>query len=259
MITKYFLLTLILVNSLACTSALKKQCETTNWFQHAQNLALSGKRINQDDFIKLCEKEEVEINAVELDQGFKSGMSKYCTADGALSTGKSGLTLTEDFCSSSELVIVRKKHAEGIAFYCTKENLFEIGVNGKIYTGICSKELEKTNLIEYKKGRKKYLVFQIQQTKEKVQRLQNEKTDLNRKYSQTQWSLQNLRPSYVQFNPMTMKTETIDPDDTARNTLNSQLINLDYKIRQTEKEIKLNQEDIDKMSFEANTLPDSMT
>ena len=226
----------IFLSLIGCTSALKKQCQETNWYQHAHSVALSGKRLSQDEFIKICEKEEVEINAVDLDVGFKSGMGKYCTADSALKTGKAGMTLSEDFCSSGELPSLRKKHSEGIAIYCSKEGLYEAGVQGNVYTGICSKELEAQNLSEFKRGRKKFLEFTVTQNKEKIREIDETLDKLTYQVSLAGRRLSALPYPRTQFNEQTKTTETIDPYSGERSTINSEIERINYKIRKLEKD-----------------------
>ena len=86
-------------------------------------------------------------------------MARYCQPDTAYQTGKQGETLNMDFCEPNILGTLKKKHNEGITAYC-KDGM-TAGQSGKKYKNVCSADLEKTFMPEYKKGRRKYLEGQI--------------------------------------------------------------------------------------------------
>src|SRR5690606_34111458 len=88
--------TLVLLAS--CASELKRRCQGTNWFEYGQSVALSGKRLNADNFAAQCKKENVEVDEAQLDVGFKAGMGRYCTAAGATDTGRKGDVFNDDLC-----------------------------------------------------------------------------------------------------------------------------------------------------------------
>ncbi|HEY1079150.1 MAG TPA: DUF2799 domain-containing protein, partial [Bdellovibrio sp.] len=79
---KIFALILALSTTGCANYFIKKDCESTNWFEHGQKVAQSGKWLNADKKVMDCRRVEAEIQESQLDQGFKSGVQKYCNNDG---------------------------------------------------------------------------------------------------------------------------------------------------------------------------------
>lgn len=157
---KIFILFVIFSASSCANFFIRQQCEKYNWYQVGYEAALRGERISNDDKVSVCRKAEAEISESQLDTGFKAGMARYCQPDTAYQTGKQGDTLNMDFCEPNILGVLRKRHYEGNIAYC-KDGL-TAGQSGKRYKSVCSAELEKTFMPEYKKGRKKYLDGMVQ-------------------------------------------------------------------------------------------------
>lgn len=152
----------ILFLSVGCSSFfIRKECETVNWHQHGYDVAMAGKRLTGDEKIGRCEKADFNVPDTEVDLGFKAGMQNYCKVETAFIIGKEGNTFNADFCDSAEVRILKAKHTEGVNLYCHKDNGMIVGASGKKYTQICPKEKEGPFLVEFRKGRKKYLEIDI--------------------------------------------------------------------------------------------------
>lgn len=158
---KISILALLTIFLLSCTSYfVRKDCESMNWYQTGFDIALRGDRISNDEKVNQCRKVEAEISESQLDTGFKAGMSRYCMPDTVYQTGKSGELFNTEFCDSSNMSLLQKKHSEGNKAYCTDG--YSAGVSGKKYKNVCSAELEKGFMPTYRSGRKKYLEGKIQ-------------------------------------------------------------------------------------------------
>ncbi len=157
-ITAFALLTLFLFS---CTSYfVRKECESMNWYQTGYDIALRGDRISNDGKVSQCRKVEAEISESQLDTGFKAGMSRYCMPDTVYQTGKAGELFNTEFCDSSNMGLLQKKHQEGNKAYCSDG--YTAGISGKKYKNVCSAELEKIFMPTYRTGRKKFLDGKIQ-------------------------------------------------------------------------------------------------
>lgn len=163
--------TSILMSS--CTSALKKQCESTNWFEHGYAVAMSGKPLNSDDLSRNCKKEDYPISESQLDLGFKAGMANYCKPEIVFETGKKGEKLNLEFCNPSEERKLTAKHQEGVAVFCDPSNGYPVGTSGRLYNNICPKNLEKPFLKEFTRGRKVYLAQSILEKEAQVNDLES--------------------------------------------------------------------------------------
>jgi len=157
-----------------CSSALKKKCESTNWFSYGEEVAKKGQRTSSDTFIAACEKEDVPINHAALSQGFQKGLNEYCTAEFAFQLGRRGDFLASDMCSGGQELLMKPKHAAGVLEYCQPENALVAGATGKPYNQICPKLLEPAFLVEFNKGRKKFLSGIVIQKEGEIQDLEQE-------------------------------------------------------------------------------------
>ena len=146
-----------------CASYFKrKSCEQINWFEHGKKVAMSGQWLNSDTTVSECRKVEAEISESQLDQGFKAGMGKYCSNDQAYQTGKMGDFFSRDLCEGPQINVLLNAHKKGVKDYCAKSNGQQAGASGKKYQNICPKDLEAGFLVEYRKGRKRYVQTMIE-------------------------------------------------------------------------------------------------
>lgn len=176
MMKKIFLLFLSL-SFVGCASYLKrKECESINWYEHGQKIALRGQWLNSDTMVQECRKVEAEMSESQLDQGFKSGMSKYCSAQGAYATGKAGDLFAREFCEGPGITALLSQYEQGNKDYCAKANGFAAGTSGKKYQNVCSLEMEKSFLPEYRRGRKKYVTAQIKNIESDLSNIEKRKS-----------------------------------------------------------------------------------
>lgn len=228
-------LSMILIGTLtSCASALKKQCESTNWHEYAHQVAMRGQRLDQDQFINSCRKEEVEINSATLDKGFKSGMQDYCRPQTAFDIGKNGGKLNKDFCDANEFSVMTKKYQEGLNIYCSVDNSFDLGASGKIYTGICTPENEKALMPGYKKGRKQFIQLSINQNKTKILDFDRDIQLINNDLNRLTYQLSMLPKPEERYNYTTKKFETQDNYEWQRDSLNTQIRQANQKLNENQ-------------------------
>lgn len=169
------LLFVVAFNLVACASYFKrKTCESTNWFEYGQNVALEGRRITGDQFISECYNAEAEVAESALDRGFKSGLEKYCQPDTVFQIGKSGNFFSTEMCIGQGLNTLTAKHRAGVTEYCQKNNAYAAGARGKAYNKICPAELESSFLPEFNRGRKRFLETNIAENQKIIGRLDHE-------------------------------------------------------------------------------------
>jgi hypothetical protein len=172
---------LVLTQTTGCVSYFKrKDCESKNWYEYGQKVALSGKRLSGDGFLTECRKVEAAINEGELDRGFKQGMAEYCQPTQVFALGKSGEFFSADMCDGSNVRVLTERHKAGVTEYCQKNNGYTAGATGKVYNSICPKELEPAFLPEFKRGRKRYLSTMVIENEKKINDLEREAMNLER-------------------------------------------------------------------------------
>lgn len=207
-----------LLSLTGCASYFKrKSCEQINWFEHGKKVAMRGEWLNSDATVQECRKVEADIQESQLDQGFKSGMGKYCSNDQAYQTGKGGDFFSRDLCEGPQINVLLNQHKKGVKDYCAKSNGQQAGASGKKYQNICPKELEASFLVEYRKGRKRYVQTMIESRQGEIRdndskisslrgplmykqgrlsAMQNEKTNLEAQKNFTPVENFNLRNSF---------------------------------------------------------------
>lgn len=254
--TILFLASITLMNTGCASYFLRKKCEDTNWFNHAQGVAKSGKHLEEDEFLGQCRKVEAEISSTQLDLGFKKGRATYCTTDGSYQTGKSGDSFQATMCEGENLKKLRASYQEGLGEYCGRDNGFLAGSSGKKYQNVCPKNLEIGFLPEYRKGRKQYLVEIINAKSEEIRALDTEVSDIEKQKQGLNRQLADLnrrisftrKTSYSYNSGMGQKSDEISIGETDRtqeqkDELTRDIQNLDYQINQKRsQQSKLRQE-----------------
>lgn len=209
-VSRYFLLglfALLVATQSGCASYFKrKDCESKNWFEYGQSVAMSGRRLTGDTFVAECRAVEAEFSEVELDRGFKQGMSKYCEPTQAFATGKAGDFFSVDMCDGSNPRALQERHKAGVNEYCLKSNGYAAGAGGRVYNGICPKNLEPAFLPEYRRGRKKYLAVLVNENEKKILDLERDAIDLER-----QRNMKSLEAQRLQIPSGYVVERTIDP------------------------------------------------
>ena len=262
-----FALTLMAALSLAgCASYFKrKECEKTNWYQHGHNVAMTGKRLDADDFVKQCQKVEADVSFTELDTGFKAGMSKYCTGDNVFQVGKAGKPFSYDMCDGESEKKMRAQYTKGLQIFCTPSNGYRFGTTGGIYQNVCPSGGEEAWLSEYRKGRKIYLNAAIGEKEREAQRLNSElarlesrrqmlshqQATLNRATTKSKKRVLDMRTGTYQE----QSSEATDEDSKRRaDELSHQITSLNHEINQTRKKYEDLNSEVSKMRTEMATL-----
>lgn len=230
---KFILLLLITLTLCSCASYFtRKDCESRNWFDHGYQVAMSGKRLNSDNYLDECRKAEAKIQESQLDLGFKSGMSNYCKPEVVLANGKKGLFFNSEFCDPGQIKTLNAKHAEGVQIFCEPNSGYNFGAGGGTYNQICPKEKEDAFIKEYKKGRKKYLIASITENQNRIQKINADisTSNIHKSHLENELKLvetiQIVRPS-----PASANANQTDPTETKKHDLRS-------KISQSENEIR---------------------
>ncbi len=181
---KSYLVIALLFGIAGCASYFKrKECEKANWYQHGHDVAMAGKRLDADDFVKECQKVEAKFSFTELDTGFKAGMGKYCTGDNVFSVGRAGKKFAYEMCDGESEKKMRARYSEGLKIFCTPSNAFRFGTSGGVYEEVCPSDAEEAWLPEYRKGRKIWLKAVIEEKEREVARLDSEASSLESEIS----------------------------------------------------------------------------
>lgn len=256
----------VLFSLAGCASYFKrKECEKMNWYQHGHDVAMAGKRLDADDFVKQCQKVEAKFSWSELDTGFKAGMGKYCTGDNVFAVGKSGKPFSYDMCDGESEKKMRARYTEGLKIFCTPSNAFRFGSSGGVYQDVCPNDTEEAWLLEYRKGRKIWLKAVIDEKEREVARLDGEvrRLEAERMHLTTQ-------QSFVRTSTTTRRERVLDPvtgtyrevmttvpDEQAKmraQQLDNEIYGVDNRIRQTREQQTAINGELSKMRTEMASL-----
>lgn len=238
-----FIKGLTIVAALALTSCSyfqKKKCNGTNWYQFGYDKALSGKRLSGDTFVKKCQEVEADVRFDQMDSGFKEGLAKYCSKEGAYSTGRTGKELVATLCDGEKLLrTLRASFKQGREDMC-KNDGYKLGKSGWQYVNQCPPELEKAFLTKYSSGRIRFLRSKISSSETEYDQLQYSINALERERSVLQGQLMSARPRQ-----QIKRTRVYDPK-TGRYTEQTQLVD-DFEAQNRRNGL---QRDYDSKSFE---------
>ena len=211
---KPLLLIFVALNLAACASYFKrKECESTNWFEHGKSVALRGEWLASDKLVNECRKVEANIQESQLDQGFKNGRQRYCTPENSYKTGKEGDLFSRDLCDGPELGPLLANYRRGVTDYCAKANGQNAGASGKKYQNICPKELEPAFLAEYRKGRKKYVLAMITHREEDIRDLDSKIASKRNQLNLSQFRLSGLE---TEMSSLQTQKNFTPPENTAQ-------------------------------------------
>jgi hypothetical protein len=220
-----------------CASAIKKKCESTNWFDYGESVAKQGQRPASDSFVLQCEKAEAQIDSAALSQGFKKGLDEYCTPDFAYRLGKQGEFLSGDMCSGGMEIQMKPRHEAGVREYCAATNGEAAGAAGKKYNQICPKDLEAAFLPEFNRGRKKYLVGLITRKQGEIDDVERQIADLERHKAELRQDIQRLDLDRSRLQGPTLAGASNAPQGAQQNGRDQELQNLTNEIQRKQWDI----------------------
>ena len=190
-------LSILSISLLSCASYMKrKECEKVNWHEYGKKVAMEGKRLSSDKFIKECEAAEAVVKHDELDIGFKEGMNQYCQKDTAYKIGREGNDFNFRFCHR-DIENLKASHAKGLKDYCTPEGGYQAGSKGKTYRNNCPKDVEAAFLKKYRHGRSIFLQGEIRKKEREVIDIEDQIRRKEREQRNLQYQLTSLPKARV--------------------------------------------------------------
>ncbi len=248
-----FFLSTILIS---CTSYFtRKDCESRNWFDYGYQVAMSGKRLNSDDYLSACRKVDADIQEAQLDLGFKSGMSNYCRPEIVFASGKKGQFFNNEFCDPGQIKMLTLKHQDGVRAFCEPSSGFTFGNSGGVYNQICPKDSEEIFLKEYRRGRKRFLAASISENQKRIQKIDSDMQISTMRKSGVENDLKIIEAvQLVKSNPIASNTAETDPAEVKKRDLRTKINQYDGEIRSLNMNKSKLQEQIYSMEKEVITL-----
>lgn len=154
------------------------KCTKTNWTTYGEEVAARGLGPEDDQLVKKCRGENLNMDEIAYELSYARGLKKYCTSDTVFAVGKKGEDFNFPLCKFKNEDDMRVKHSNGVVVYCSGDKAYKRGFAGEPLNQICPKNL----LVGYKKsfykGRKKYLLAQISTEQRKLDKIDHDKSNL---------------------------------------------------------------------------------
>jgi len=205
----------IIIMMAGCASVSKEDCLLTDLYEIGRMDGRQGKpRTTFQGRAKPCLEHGISADRQAYYQGHDQGLLYYCTEQNGFELGQQGLPYNS-VCPLQLEPTFRAGYHKGMQSFCSEQKGFELGRQGQAYRHVCPPELEADFRIGYEKGK------EIYQYEAKVASLQRQLKNIERKIEKKEKELyaENL-------------------SDEQRSEIRADLRNLDMEYRKVSRELK---------------------
>ena len=198
-----------------CASVSKEDCLLTDWYEIGRMDGRQGKpRTVFQGRAKACLEHGISANRQAYYKGHDQGLMYYCTEQNGFELGQKGFSYNS-VCPLQLEPKFRAGYNKGMQAFCSEQKGFELGRQGQKYRYICPPEFEADFRAGYEKGRELYLY------ESKIAALHKRLKHIERKINKKEKELYSANLS-----------------DEQRNQIRAELKNLDVKYRDVSRELK---------------------
>ena len=198
-----------------CATVSKEDCLLTDWFEIGRMDGIQGKpRTVFQNRAKPCLEHGVNADRQAYYQGHDDGLKYYCTEQQGFELGRKGLAY-KSVCPLPLEKDFRAGYQNGMQLFCSEENGFELGRRGRAYRHVCPPEFEPDFRTGYLNGKEVY------EYESKIASLHRRLQKIERKITKKEKQL------YSE-----------DLNDEQRSEIRSQLKSLDLEYRDVSRELK---------------------
>ncbi len=123
--------------AVSCDTVSEQQCQTLNWANKGYSDGASGKtRSALSSHIQACSKYGMNVDTSLYLEGYKKGISQYCTYDTGFSLSEQGNSYVS-VCSGSLASEFRRGYEDGARRYCSYDRGFDQGEDGASSKAMC--------------------------------------------------------------------------------------------------------------------------
>lgn len=231
-IWKFILLFLSITVLSSCSSALKKNCESSNWYLRGQKMAEQGKFPDSDFYLKKCQAAGANINHQQLDRGFKSERESVCDTKIANQRGREGAKYSFPLCLNYNEANMKNSYNKGLSLYCRPDRAKIEGSTGKKYNNVCPSNVEANFLASYTPAYRSYLKLQIKNENIKLNKA-------NKKLAQLEIEQKKLKEQQLNHNRFSR--------DTVNYKIQGKLKTINFKIQDLKSDINEIQSNVEKL------------
>ena len=150
-----FTILMVLVAA-GCASVSKEDCLVTDWYEIGRMDGRQGKqRTVFQGRAKACLEHGISADRQAYYDGHDQGLRYYCTEQNGFELGQKGLPYNP-VCPLQLEADFRTGYNKGMQYFCSESKGFELGYQGKAYRYVCPPEFELEFRAGYESGRELY-------------------------------------------------------------------------------------------------------
>lgn len=176
-----------------CATWTAEKCQSTNWDSQGYADGSAGKNNSGGVYASQCQKKKVTINTSAYETGYKRGLLSFCNYNKGHQTAFAG---EQKLPLCSTIAPYNEGYAKGVQEYCTEKQGYTVAVNGGPEAQICSGASAAAFAKGYKKGRKKFVLEEIENIKEDISKASKDLDDVRDKLADKQHQLSRI-PQYT--------------------------------------------------------------
>jgi hypothetical protein len=182
-----FVFSLIVISG--CSTWTADKCQSTNWDAQGFSEGSIGRPNSGGVYASKCQKKGISVNSQAYDTGYTRGLNSYCNYNKGHQAAFSGLQ-KEALCSANNTY--NDGYAKGSQEYCTSENGYKIALDGGNEAKICSGTGFNAFMTGYKKGRKKFVIAEINNIKDDQVKAQKDLDNVRDQLADKQYQLNRI-------------------------------------------------------------------
>jgi len=200
---------------IGCASVSKEDCLLTDWYEIGRQDGRQGRpRTAFQGRAKACLEHGINADRQAYYSGHDQGLTYYCSEQNGFELGQKGLAYNA-VCPLRLEPNFRAGYNKGMQTFCSEQKGFDLGRQGQAYRNVCPPEYEPDFRIGYEKGRA------IHQYESEVASLQRKLKYIERKIDKKEKELYEANLS-----------------DKLRSEIRAELKNLDIEYREASRELK---------------------
>ena len=146
----------VLLMLMGCASVSKEDCLVTDWYEIGRLDGRQGRhRTALQGRAKACLEHGISADRQAYYAGHDQGLRFYCSEQNGFELGQKGLPFNT-VCPLELAAGFRAGYNKGIQYYCSESKGYELGYQGKAYRYVCPPEYEPEFRAGYDKGRELY-------------------------------------------------------------------------------------------------------
>jgi hypothetical protein len=187
-----------------CATVSKEDCLLTDWFEIGRLDGIHGKpRTEFQNRARPCLEHGVHADRQAYYRGHDDGLKYYCTEQQGFELGRKGHAY-QSVCPLALEKDFRAGYQNGMQLFCSEENGFELGHQGRAYRYGCPPEFEADFRTGYLKGKELY------KYESKIASLQRRLEKIERKISKKEKLLYSENLNAEQRTEIRSELKTLD-------------------------------------------------